>query len=104
MTSSLCFTFFPLHYTFVRLFPLSLDMRIIRDKTPDIVIVDPFYMRAKLLCSPGDRRLASDYLQDVILANKDKTTSSCLTFPSKSSPHVPVTYMRFLRFWSFFSS
>src|SRR4051812_26455135 len=46
---------FPLHYTFVRLFALSMKMRIIRDKTPDIIIVDPFYMRAKLLCSPGDR-------------------------------------------------
>src|SRR4051812_20544786 len=29
----------PLHYTFVRLFSLSMEMRIIRDKTPDIVIV-----------------------------------------------------------------
>ena len=63
---------FPLHYTFVRLFALSMQMRIIRDKTPDIVVVDPFYMRAKLLCSPGDRRLASDYLEGVIMANKDK--------------------------------
>ena len=49
-----------------------MQMRIIRDKTPDIVIVDPFYMCAKLLCSPGDRRLASDYLEGVIMANKDK--------------------------------
>ena len=31
----------PLHYTFVRLFSLSMEMQIIRDKTPDIVIVDP---------------------------------------------------------------
>ncbi|MGA5949856.1 hypothetical protein ACPB21_26965, partial [Escherichia coli] len=29
----------PLHYTFVRLFLLSMQMRIIRDNTPDIVIV-----------------------------------------------------------------
>merc|ERR1719285_1071807 len=34
------FNLHPLHYTFVRLFSLSMEMRIIRDKTPDIVIVD----------------------------------------------------------------
>ena len=61
-----------LHYTFVRLFSLSMEMRIIRDKTPDIVIVDPFYMRAKLLGSAGDRQVASSYLEGVILANPDK--------------------------------
>ena len=62
----------PLHYTFVRLFSLSMEMRIIRDKTPDIVIVDPFYMRAKILGSAGDRQVASSYLEGVILANQDK--------------------------------
>ena len=36
------FNLHPLHYTFIRLFSLSMEMRIIRDKTPDIVIVDPF--------------------------------------------------------------
>ena len=75
------FHLFPLHYTFVRLFALSMEMRIIRDKTPDIVKVDPFYMRAKLLSSPGDRRLASDYLQGVILANKDKDNFLVPYFP-----------------------
>ena len=49
-----------------------MEMRIIRDKTPDIVIVDPFYMCAKFLCSVGDRNIASAYLQGVILANKNK--------------------------------
>src|SRR4051812_40794976 len=49
------FHLFPLHYTFVRLFALSMQMRIIRDKTPDIVLFDPFYMRAKLLNNPGDQ-------------------------------------------------
>ncbi|KAI4990656.1 hypothetical protein ZWY2020_039019 [Hordeum vulgare] len=53
-------------------FVLSMEMRIIRDKTPDIVIVDPFYMRAKFLDSAGDRQVASSYLEGVILANADK--------------------------------
>ena len=47
------FNLHPLHYTFVRLFSLSMEMRIIRDKTPDIGIVDPFYMLAKILGSAG---------------------------------------------------
>ena len=56
------FNLHPLHYTFVWLFSLSMEMRIIRDKTPDIVIVDPFYMRAKHLSSAGDRQVASSHL------------------------------------------
>ena len=72
---------FPPHYTFIRLFALSMEMRIIRDKTPGIIIVDPFYMRAKLLCSTGDRQLASDYLEGVILANKDKDNFLVPYFP-----------------------
>jgi hypothetical protein len=66
------FNLYPLHYTFIRLFSLSMEMRIIRDQTPDIVIVDPFYMRAKNLCNAGDRQIASSYLEGVILANPDK--------------------------------
>ena len=71
----------PLHYTFVRLFSLSMEMRIIRDKTPDIVIVDPFYMRAKILGSAGDRQVASSYLEGVILANQDKDNFLVPYFP-----------------------
>ena len=71
----------PLHYTFVRLFSLSMEMRIIRDKTPDIVIVDPFYMRAKILGSAGDRQVASSYLEGVILANQDRDNFLVPYFP-----------------------
>ena len=75
------FNLHPLHYTFVRLFSLSMEMRIIRDKTPDIVIVDPFYMRAKILGSAGDRQVASSYLEGVILANQDKDNFLVPYFP-----------------------
>nr|BDI54557.1 putative reverse transcriptase [Triticum aestivum]BDI54625.1 putative reverse transcriptase [Triticum aestivum] len=75
------FNLHPLHYTFVRLFSLSMEMRIIRDKTPDIVIVDPFYMRAKNLCSTGDRHVTSSYLEGVILANPDKDNFLVPYFP-----------------------
>ncbi|XBH55090.1 hypothetical protein VPH35_077240 [Triticum aestivum] len=56
-------------------------MRIIRDKTPNIVIVDPFYMRAKILGSAGDRQVASSYLEGVILANPDKDNFLVPYFP-----------------------
>ena len=75
------FNLHPLHYTFIRLFSLSMEMRIIRDKTPDIVIVDPFYMRAKLLSSAGDRQVASSHLEDVIMANPDKDNFLVAYFP-----------------------
>ena len=75
------FNLHPLHYTFVRLFSLSMEMRIIRDKTPDIVIVVPFYMRAKILGSAGDRQVASSYLEGVILANQDKDNFLVPYFP-----------------------
>ena len=75
------FNLHPLHYTFVRLFSLSMEMLIIRDKTPDIVIVDPFYMRAKHLSGAGDRQVASSHLEDVILANPDKDNFLVAYFP-----------------------
>ena len=80
MTSSL-FNLHPLHYTFVRLFSLSMEMQIIRDKTPVIMIVDPFYMCAKILGSAGDRQVASSYLEGVILANPDKDNFIVPYFP-----------------------
>ena len=71
----------PLHYTIIRLFSLSMEMRIIRDKTPDIVIVDPFYMRAKILGNAGDRQVVSSYLEGIILANPDKDNFLVPYFP-----------------------
>jgi hypothetical protein len=62
----------PLHHTFVRLFSLGMAMQIIRDNTPDIAIVDLFYMCASQLGSAGDRQVATNYLQRVMVANKRK--------------------------------
>ena len=75
------FNLHPLHYTFIQLFLLSMEMWIIRDKTPDIRIVDPFYMRAKILGSAGDRQVASSHLEGVILANPDKDNFLVAYFP-----------------------
>ncbi|KAI5002895.1 hypothetical protein ZWY2020_027545 [Hordeum vulgare] len=75
------FNLHPLHHTFVRLFLPTMEMRIIRDKTPDLVIVDPLYMRAKILGSAGDRQVASSYLEGVILANSEKDNFLVPYFP-----------------------
>ena len=70
-----------LHYSFIWLFSLSMEMRIIRDNTPDIGIVDPFYMCAKILGSAGDRQVASSHLEGIILANPDKDNFLVPYFP-----------------------
>ncbi|KAI5015752.1 hypothetical protein ZWY2020_057142 [Hordeum vulgare] len=75
------FNLHSMHYTFVRLFSLSMEMRIIRDKTPDLVIVDPFYMRAKILGSAGDWQVASSYLEGIILINSEKDNFLVPYFP-----------------------
>ena len=75
------FNLHPLHYTFVRLFLLSMEMRINRDKTSDIGIVDPCYMCAKILASAVDRQVASSHLEGVILANPDKDNFLVPYFP-----------------------
>ena len=80
------FNLHPLHYTFVRLFSLSMEMRIIRDKTPDIVIV---YMRAKILGSAGDRQVASSYLEGVILANQEDRKSTRLNSSHDRQSRMP---------------
>ena len=56
-------------------------MRIIRDKTPNIVIFDPFYMHAKTLDTAGERQVASSHLEGVILANPDKDNFLVPYFP-----------------------
>lgn len=62
----------PLHHSFVRLFSLNLARQIIRDKTPGIAIVDPYYMRQDVLGAVGNQVVAVKYLEDFMLANEDK--------------------------------
>ena len=62
----------PLHHTFVRLFSISMMMKIIRENTPSIAIADPYYMRDIHLSTTGDRLNASKYLQDLFQACASK--------------------------------
>ena len=97
------FNLHPLHYTFVRLFSLSMGMRIIRDKTPDIVIVDPSTCVQSSWVALGTSKSRVHTSKASFWRTQIRITSSCLTFPSKSSPHRPVTY-DFLDFDRFFSN
>jgi hypothetical protein len=61
-----------LHDTFVRLFSLNIAMQIIRDKTPDIAIVDPYYMRDAVLKTEFGVRRAVKYLKGFLQQYSDK--------------------------------
>ena len=47
-------------------------MQIIRENTPGIAIVDPYYMRDGCLGSPAERRIVASYLKRILVANKTK--------------------------------
>jgi hypothetical protein len=61
-----------LYQTLVRLFSLSMAMQVIRDKTPSIVIVDPYYMRDSQLSTWEGQKVASEYLSVVMRKNIGK--------------------------------
>ena len=56
----------------VRLFSLSLAMQIIRESTPGIAIVDPYYIRDGCLGSLAERCIVASYLKRILVANKTK--------------------------------
>ena len=47
-------------------------MTIRRDQTPNVVILDPFYMRENVLMDNGDATLAAGYIKDFMLENTSK--------------------------------
>ena len=71
----------PLHHSFVRLYAISMTMKIIREITPGIAIADPYYMRDIHLTTTGDRLNVSKYLQNLFQA--------CI---SKDSVLLPYIY------------
>jgi hypothetical protein len=62
-----------LDYNMVRLYALDVAMKIRRDDTPYVAIVDPYYMRdSHLVEGSKTRETAMEYLVRVMLANKRK--------------------------------
>jgi hypothetical protein len=66
------FHMYRLYQTLVCLFSLSIQMQIIRDKTPSIVVVDPYYIRESQLSKLAGRNVASNYLSGVMTSNIGK--------------------------------
>lgn len=64
----------PLHISFTRLYALSLARQIKMDKIQGVAIVDPYYMRHDILSDTGNRMVATEYLRDFFLENKNKDT------------------------------
>jgi hypothetical protein len=61
-----------LYQTLIHLFSLSMAMQVIRDKTPGIAIVDPYYMRDSQLSKWEGQKVASEYLSVVMRKNIGK--------------------------------
>ena len=47
-------------------------MTIRRDQTPNVAILDPFYMRESILMDDGDTTIAAGYIKDFMLENTSK--------------------------------
>ena len=62
-----------LDYNLVRLYALDAAMKIRRDDTPYVAIVDPYNMRdSQLVEGSRTRTMATEYLQRLMLTNKRK--------------------------------
>ena len=57
-------------------------MKIKRENTPNIAIVDPYYMRdCQLVEGSGERTMATTYLQKLLVGNKRKDVILLPFFP-----------------------
>ena len=71
-----------LDYNLVCLYALHQAMKIKRENTPDIAIVDPYYMRdSQLGEGSGDRAMATTYLEQFLVNNKRKDVILLPFFP-----------------------
>ena len=66
----------------VRLYALHQAMKIKRENTPNIAIVDPYYMRdCQLAEGSGEPAMATTYLQQFLVDNKRKDAILLPFFP-----------------------
>ena len=61
-----------LEHTMVRLFTLSMAHQVIKEKTPGITIVDPYYMIESNFSTPEGRLFMTERLQATMAENKKK--------------------------------
>ena len=66
----------------VRLYALNLQMKIKRERPPNVAVADPYYMRdSQLVQGSRTRTKAAEYLQSFMLRNKEKNTLLVPVFP-----------------------
>jgi hypothetical protein len=58
-----------------------LSAQIVKEETPTIAIMDPFYMRESIICNAGDRAIATQQVEDFMLANIKKGAILIPYFP-----------------------
>jgi hypothetical protein len=69
---------FRMDKSLVRLISLSMAQDIIVERRGRHMIMDPFYMDELFLGAPGNRAIVSKYIEDFMVANKDK---DCFLMP-----------------------
>ena len=70
-----------LHPTLVRLFTLSEAYQVRKEDTPAIAIADPYYMLESNLCTHEGRLVVMQYIEDFLVANKEKEIFLLPYFP-----------------------
>lgn len=70
-----------LDYNLVRLYALHMSLKVQREKTPGLAIVDPYYMRDVVLEDESDLAMVKDYLGNFFEENKTKDCILVPTFP-----------------------
>ncbi|KAK1680488.1 hypothetical protein QYE76_041336 [Lolium multiflorum] len=80
-----------LHFSVVRLVALSLSSQIVKEGTPTIAIMDPFYMRESIICNAGDRAIATRR-EDFMLANIKKGAILIPYFPIEEDNGMDAWY------------
>ena len=70
-----------LHRTLVRLVALSMAHDIITERTPEVVIMDPFYMMESVMSNRGDRLIATKVITEFLVENKEKKVFLIPYFP-----------------------
>jgi hypothetical protein len=72
---------FRMDKSLVHLISLSMARNIIVERRGRIMIMDPFYMDELFLSAPGNRAIVSKYIEDFMVANKDKDCFLTPYFP-----------------------
>ena len=67
--------------TLVRLVALKMTHDIMEERTPGVVIMDPFYMLQCYMANPRDRVLATTHIEQLLVANKNKEIFIIPYFP-----------------------